>query len=129
MAENIGPIILLVFIATSLWVFFDARSIGVRKGQLSGLANRGPVGWLFSCLFLWILAFPMYLAKRSDFKAMGRNASSPSASPPPETGTPMPQRSQPTVGIPATKGGNWLTLALLAIYIALWWELWSMSPH
>lgn len=61
-------IIWLVILGSSLWVFFDARSIGVKKGQVKGLADMGPAGWLFACLLLWIIAFPMYLVKRSAFK-------------------------------------------------------------
>lgn len=62
-------IVWLLILGTSLWVFFDARSIGVKKGQVKGMADMGPVGWLFACLLIWIIAFPMYLAKRSAFKS------------------------------------------------------------
>jgi len=58
---------LLVFV-TSIWVFFDAKKIGVKKGQIKGLANMGPGGWFFACLLLWVIAFPLYLIKRSEFK-------------------------------------------------------------
>jgi hypothetical protein len=58
----------LVVLATSLWVLIDAKSIGVKKGQLSGLANLGPWGWFFACLLLWIIGFPLYLAKRPELK-------------------------------------------------------------
>ncbi|WP_018719256.1 hypothetical protein [Arhodomonas aquaeolei] len=57
-----------VVIATSVWVLIDARTIGVEKGQLSGLADIGPWGWFFVCLFLWIVGFPYYLAKRPELK-------------------------------------------------------------
>lgn len=59
---------MLFIFGSSLWVYFDAKSLGVKKGQVKGLANIGPLGWLFSCWFLWILAFPLYLSKRSTFK-------------------------------------------------------------
>ena len=62
-----GLIMLLVF-GTSIWVLFDAKSIGVRKGQIEGIANMGPWGWFFVCLLLWIIGFPVYLAKRGEFK-------------------------------------------------------------
>ena len=61
-------IIILMVIGTSIWVLIDAKSIGVKKGVVSGMANMGPVAWFFSCLFLWIVAFPFYLAKRNEFK-------------------------------------------------------------
>ena len=60
----------LVVIVTSIWVFVDARKIGVKKGQVQGLANLSPGGWLVACLLLWIIAFPVYLFKRSQFKAI-----------------------------------------------------------
>jgi len=63
----------LVFvIASSFWVYFDAKTIGVKKGQVKGLANIGPFGWLIGCLFLWIIGFPLYLAKRPEFKIINQ---------------------------------------------------------
>ena len=56
-----------IVIVTSLWVFFDAKRIGIKKGQITGIANLGPGGWLVACLFLWIIAFPTYLIKRPQF--------------------------------------------------------------
>ena len=58
----------ILIIGTSIWVLVDAKTIGVKKGQITGIANMGPVSWFFGCLFLWILAFPLYLAKRPEFK-------------------------------------------------------------
>ena len=58
----------LVIIATSIWVVVDAKSIGVKSGQIKGLGNMGPWGWFFACLLFWILGFPFYLAKRGEFK-------------------------------------------------------------
>jgi len=60
--------ILLLVVVTSIWVFVDAKKIGVKKGQVKGLADLGPAGWLFACLLLWIVAFPLYLIKRPEFK-------------------------------------------------------------
>ena len=60
--------ILLVILGTSVWVLFDARSIGVKKGMVKGLANMGPWGWFFVTLFLWIVGFPAYLAMRGKYK-------------------------------------------------------------
>ena len=55
-------------IGTSLWVLFDSVSIGVKKGGIKGFFDMGPAGWFFSCLLLWIVAFPVYLAKRNEYK-------------------------------------------------------------
>ncbi len=72
-------IVFLIVVATSIWVLFDARSSGIRKGLVKGLADLGPWGWFFACLFLWIVAFPVYLAKRTELKraaASSRDAES-----------------------------------------------------
>jgi len=60
--------LLIVYVITSLWVIFDAKTIGIKRGQIKGLGGMGPWGWFFSCLLLWIVAFPFYLAKRPEFK-------------------------------------------------------------
>jgi hypothetical protein len=61
-------LIVLLFWISAIWVFFDAKSIGVKKGLITGLGNMGPVGWFFVTLLLWIVGFPMYLYYRGDFK-------------------------------------------------------------
>lgn len=58
----------LIVLGTAIWVLVDAKSIGVRKGVITGIGNIGPWAWFFACLLLWIVAFPLYLIKRSDFK-------------------------------------------------------------
>ena len=66
-------IIVLVVIGTSIWVLVDAKSIGVKKGQVKGMGDLGPWGWFFVCLLLWIVGFPFYLAKRGEFKRINAN--------------------------------------------------------
>ena len=58
----------LVVIGTSIWVLADAKTIGVKKGQISGFTDLGALGWFIACLGVWIVAFPFYLAKRSEYK-------------------------------------------------------------
>lgn len=58
----------LIVLGSSIWVLIDAKSIGVRKGVITGLGNMGPWAWFFGCLLLWIVGFPLYLIKRGDFK-------------------------------------------------------------
>ncbi len=53
-------------VGSSIWVGIDAWSIGARKGLLPGIVDLGPVGWLFACLGLWVIAFPLYLISRGD---------------------------------------------------------------
>ncbi len=67
-------IFLLIVVGTSIWVVFDAKSIGVKKGQVQGILDMGPWGWFFVCLFLWIVGFPAYLAMRGKYKAANRQS-------------------------------------------------------
>jgi len=42
----------LVIIGSSIWVLIDAKSIGVKKGQIGGMGNLGPWGWFFCMLII-----------------------------------------------------------------------------
>ncbi len=64
-----AAVVLLVVIGTSIWVAIDASNIGAHKGLVKGLGNMGPAGWFVCCLLIWIIGFPVYLAKRSEIKA------------------------------------------------------------
>jgi hypothetical protein len=55
-------------------VLIDAKKIGVKKGQIKGLADIGPWGWFFVCLLLWIIGFPLYLLKRGELKRINGKA-------------------------------------------------------
>jgi hypothetical protein len=68
----VDAIVLLIVIGTSIWVLFDASSIGVKKGQVKGLCDMDPTGWFVVCLLLWIVGFPAYLAKRAEFKRINQ---------------------------------------------------------
>lgn len=58
----------IIILASGIWVLVDAKTIGVKKGQIQGLGDLGPWGWFFACLLLWIISFPFYLAKRPEYK-------------------------------------------------------------
>ncbi len=58
----------LIVLGSAVWVLFDAKSIGVKKGLITGVGNNGPWGWFFVTLLLWIIGFPMYLYYRGKFK-------------------------------------------------------------
>jgi hypothetical protein len=64
----VGVILWMIVVASSIWVFVDAKSIGVQKGQIKGVADIGPWGWFFACLLFWIIGFPFYLAKRGEYR-------------------------------------------------------------
>ena len=63
-------LISIMILATSIWVFFDARKIGVKEDMMTGLFSLGPGGWAICCLLLWIIAFPAYLIKRPKYIAI-----------------------------------------------------------
>jgi hypothetical protein len=67
-------VIWLIIPGTAIWVYFDAKSIGVEKGKLKGLADMGPAGWFFACLLLWIIGFPLYLSKRGEYKNISQTS-------------------------------------------------------
>jgi hypothetical protein len=58
----------LVVLASSLWVFRDARRLGISRRTGSGFLNMGPLSWFLSCLLLWAVAFPAYLLTRRRYK-------------------------------------------------------------
>ncbi|MEB3148163.1 MAG: hypothetical protein VKL60_03980, partial [Sphaerospermopsis sp.] len=61
-------LILLIVIGTTIWVGLDAYKLGIKAGQLGGgLLDMGIPGWVLGCLLLWIVFFPAYLVKRSEY--------------------------------------------------------------
>jgi hypothetical protein len=66
---SLTTLMYLIVIFSSIFVYFDARRIGVKKiADVKGVTNMGPVGWAICSLLLWILVFPLYLIKRPGFK-------------------------------------------------------------
>lgn len=58
----------LVVLGTSIWVAIDAEQLGIKRGQLGGgLIDMGRWEWFWLCLLLWIVGFPLYLVKRSEY--------------------------------------------------------------
>ena len=62
----------MIVVITSFWVLFDAKTIGIKKGQIQGIGDMGPVAWFFLCLFVWFIGFPTYLLMRPEFKRVNR---------------------------------------------------------
>ena len=65
-----ADLIFIIVLGTSIWVFIDARSLKLPKKDAKGFWAMGPIGWLFACFLIWIVAFPVYLVKRSEWKNM-----------------------------------------------------------
>jgi len=61
-------LVLLVVLATDLWVYQDARARYERGTpvvyQFGTFIVATPEAWFFGCLFLWIVFFPLYLGGR-----------------------------------------------------------------
>lgn len=49
-------------IGTAIIAALEARAIGMKNDRVNG--TNGPVIWFFGFVFLWIVAYPMYLYKR-----------------------------------------------------------------
>ena len=103
---KMGDFFLVVVIATSIWVLIDAKTIGVKKGQIEGMGNLGPWGWFFVCLLLWIIGFPFYLAKRPEFKRINAE---------PQGESQTAASTQPQKGISIL---GWIGIGLLGLIIA-----------
>ena len=71
-------VIYLVIFGTAVWVAIDASQYRSRYGPpvkgpsiafgppKPGDTGGSPVLWFFGCILIWIVAFPMYLVKRSQ---------------------------------------------------------------
>ena len=64
-------------LASAIWVYCDAKAIGVKKGMLKGFCNLSYTEWAVVVAMLWIIGFPAYLAYRTKLKRI--------AAPPPVT--------------------------------------------
>ena len=63
-------LLLLVILTTDVWVYRDS-GLRLAKGEpvtvtLGPYRMESPSVWFIACLFLWILAFPLYLVARSQ---------------------------------------------------------------
>lgn len=58
MGGGLGFIVLLVVVASTIWVGVDASHREWPKG------SNGTGSWVVGCLLLWIIVFPWYLSRR-----------------------------------------------------------------
>jgi len=62
--------VLLVIIATDLWVYTDARTRSERGSpvtlSIGVLKLNTPTVWFVACLILWILFLPAYIVARNQ---------------------------------------------------------------
>lgn len=93
--EVLSPLILIMVLVTSVWVLSDARSTGVKKGQVKASFLRpdmGPWSWFVACLLLWLIAFPLYLSMRGEYRRINAKMAYPT------TLTPQPARQGSNAG-------------------------------
>jgi hypothetical protein len=64
-----GLLIVLVIVATSVWVLIDAHAIGAVRDKSLGMAGTSPAAWFVGSLLVWIIVFPMYLLHRPAIKS------------------------------------------------------------
>lgn len=67
-AALVPILVVLLVLATDLWVLADARA-HLERGtpvtfSTAFLTVETPVSWFVCCLFVWILFFPLYITLR-----------------------------------------------------------------
>ena len=64
-------LIFVMVLATSIWVAVDASNLGAPRDRSLGVAGSSPLAWGQACIVMWIVFFPLYLAKRTKIRAAG----------------------------------------------------------
>ena len=59
-------IFILSIVMSSLWACFDSYQLR-KEGATTADLGGGPIAVLLTCLAVWLVIFPLYLAKRSAF--------------------------------------------------------------
>jgi hypothetical protein len=59
-------ILLLSILMSSLWACFDCYQLR-KEGATTADLGGSPIAVLLTCLTVWLVIFPLYLAKRSAF--------------------------------------------------------------
>lgn len=132
------PIGLLValglLLASAVWVYFDAKSLGARRGLVSGMAGTGPAMWAFGVVAMWILVFPLYLLNRSKIRAAAQASRRPgpfSYQGHARTGWQQHQPSSgwgPNTGQPVTPPAGWF-LDPERPDLLRWWDGTAWTEH
>jgi Protein of unknown function (DUF2510) len=69
--SDLGTLVLLTVIGTTIWVGIDASG---RDWSAARASASSAGGWVLACLLLWIVFFPMYLAQRGRARPKGWSA-------------------------------------------------------
>jgi hypothetical protein len=74
----VAQVIWLIALGGCVWVYFDARELGVRKGGLGGGGLDMSVrSWVICCAVIPLIAFPAYLMARSRYRGLADTAGTP----------------------------------------------------
>jgi len=63
---GMGSFIFWVVVGTTIWMTYDASDLKIPTYGNTYSLNTGALAWFVSAVFLWILAFPYYLVRRSS---------------------------------------------------------------
>jgi hypothetical protein len=72
-----GALVLLVVVASAIWVGFDAQARDFSNNSF----GSGALQWAFGTFLLWLIVFPMYLVSRGRVPLKVPNTQTPSAPP------------------------------------------------
>lgn len=70
----------IIGLALAIFVLYDAKKIGIRKGLISGIGNLSPWGWFWLTSILGILGFGIYWYHRGKLIEAVANSSGPASS-------------------------------------------------
>lgn len=88
-------LLFILVIGTAIWVGFDAKSHGIRKGLTKGFLDQGPLEWAVGTLLFWIILFPIYLGKRSELIRLAQARDGVAPAPRPAGEVPVPAGGPP----------------------------------
>ena len=74
-------VVFAVVLATSIWMYIDAKSLQYNPENHTGIGKSSPLNWLFGGLLLWVIVFPMYLVTRPKYLAEVRGTGAVGANP------------------------------------------------
>jgi hypothetical protein len=57
---------LLISLGFAVWVYLDAKRLGIQHQASGKFLDFGPIGWSVFSGLIWVVAFPLYLRKRGS---------------------------------------------------------------
>ena len=63
----------MVVICCSVFVYYDAGSLGIKRGLIKGFFDMEPIEWALATAGFWPLVFPFYLLMRPEYISLLEN--------------------------------------------------------